>query len=80
MECPCSPEAVAWELASALRDHQSGRLAAATQRYQSILAQLPGYADALHLLGVVALRQDRRDVTGHALILGCRRETTTAKH
>src|SRR6516225_11058913 len=59
MEFACSPEAVARELANALRDHQTGGLAAAARRYQSILAQIPGHADALHLLGVVALQQGR---------------------
>src|SRR5215475_3856572 len=59
IECPSSPDAVARELASALRDHQRGRLAAAARRYQSILEQLPAHADALHLLGVVAMQQGR---------------------
>jgi tetratricopeptide (TPR) repeat protein len=59
MEFACSPEAVTRELANALRDHQTGRLAAAARRYQSILAQIPGQADALHLLGVVALQRGR---------------------
>src|SRR3974390_1214800 len=59
MEFACSPEAVARELANALQDHQTGRLAAAARRYESILAQLPDHADALHLLGVVALQQGR---------------------
>jgi tetratricopeptide (TPR) repeat protein len=59
MEFACSPEAVARELASALRDHRCGRLDAAARRYQSILAEIPGHADALHLLGVVALQQGR---------------------
>ena len=38
---------------------RSGRRRTATRRYQSILAQIPGQADALHLLGVVALQQGR---------------------
>jgi tetratricopeptide (TPR) repeat protein len=45
------------ELSSALRDHQSGRLEQAARIYQSILAQHPDHADALHLFGVVALQQ-----------------------
>jgi tetratricopeptide (TPR) repeat protein len=42
---------------TALGDHQSGRLEQAAQMYQSILARQPDHADALHLLGVVALQQ-----------------------
>jgi tetratricopeptide (TPR) repeat protein len=45
------------DLAAALREHQSGRLDQAARIYQNILAQQPDHADALHLLGVVALQQ-----------------------
>jgi tetratricopeptide (TPR) repeat protein len=45
------------ELSTALRDHQSGRLQQAARIYQGILARHPDHADALHLLGVVALQQ-----------------------
>jgi tetratricopeptide (TPR) repeat protein len=45
------------DLSTALRDHQSGRLEQAARIYQGILAQHPDHADALHLLGVVALQQ-----------------------
>jgi tetratricopeptide (TPR) repeat protein len=44
-------------LSTAIRDHQSGRLEQAARTYQSILARQPEHADALHLLGVVALQQ-----------------------
>jgi tetratricopeptide (TPR) repeat protein len=45
------------ELSNALRHHQSGQLEQAARIYQSILDQQPDHADALHLLGVVALQQ-----------------------
>jgi predicted O-linked N-acetylglucosamine transferase (SPINDLY family) len=41
-------------LALAIEHHQAGRLQAAEQIYQQILAVEPAHADALHLLGVVA--------------------------
>jgi tetratricopeptide (TPR) repeat protein len=40
-----------------LGHHQQGRLDEAARLYQSVLAQLPGDPDALHLLGVVALQK-----------------------
>jgi tetratricopeptide (TPR) repeat protein len=45
------------QLSTALRHHQSGQLEQAARIYQSILDQQPDHADALHLLGVVALQQ-----------------------
>jgi tetratricopeptide (TPR) repeat protein len=54
--CP-SQSTIQNELTRALWDHQSGRLEQAARTYQSILARHPDHADALHLLGVVALQQ-----------------------
>ncbi len=45
------------DLQLALRHHQRGLLAEATRVYLSILAVRPRHAEALHLLGVVALQQ-----------------------
>jgi tetratricopeptide (TPR) repeat protein len=45
------------ELSTAIRDHQSGRLEQAARIYQGILARHADHADALHLLGVVALQK-----------------------
>ena len=45
--------------ALALQHHQAGRLAEAEQSYRQILRQQPAHADAMHLLGVIALQ------TGH---------------
>jgi tetratricopeptide (TPR) repeat protein len=45
------------DLASAVEHHRDGRLDQAAQIYQAILADHPRHADALHLLGVVALQQ-----------------------
>jgi predicted O-linked N-acetylglucosamine transferase (SPINDLY family) len=41
-------------LATAIQDHQAGRLQAAEQIYRQILAVEPNQADAWHLLGVVS--------------------------
>jgi tetratricopeptide (TPR) repeat protein len=58
VRCPDPPEStIQDELSTAIRDHQSGRLEQAAQFYQSILARHADHADALHLLGVVALQQ-----------------------
>jgi tetratricopeptide (TPR) repeat protein len=43
-------------LPEALAHHQRGELAQAEQRYRAILAVQPNHADALHLLGVLALQ------------------------
>lgn len=45
------------DFSTALQHHQSGRLEQAARIYQLILTQQPEHADALHLLGVVALQQ-----------------------
>lgn len=44
------------ELDQALAHHQAGRLEEAEALYREILAQQPDHADALHLLGVMALQ------------------------
>ena len=41
-------------LQSALQQHQTGQLAAAAALYRQVLASVPGHADALHFLGVIA--------------------------
>jgi tetratricopeptide (TPR) repeat protein len=45
------------DLSLALQYHQNGHLDQAAQLYQKVLANDPQHADALHLLGVVALQQ-----------------------
>ena len=40
----------------ALEHHQAGRLAEAEQIYRKVLGAQPGHAEALHLLGVIALQ------------------------
>src|SRR5690606_40131046 len=42
--------------ALALEHHRAGRLADAERGYRDILLRHPGHADALHLLGVIALQ------------------------
>ncbi len=49
-------------LKSGLEHHQAGRLQEAEAIYQSILKQQPRQADALHLLGVMALQIGKNDV------------------
>ncbi len=44
-------------LEEAVRQHQAGRLEQAALLYQKILSADPANADALHLLGMVLLRQ-----------------------
>jgi predicted O-linked N-acetylglucosamine transferase (SPINDLY family) len=48
-------------LESALRAHQSGRLALAETEYRKVLGTDPGHVDALHLLGVLAHQTGRND-------------------
>jgi len=45
----------------ALRHHQSGQLQQAEQLYRQVIAQVPGHADALHMLGVLAHQLGRID-------------------
>src|SRR5437016_3106642 len=64
---------MAEDLATAVRYHRQGQLRQAAQAYQAILARDAGHADALHLLGVVALQAgDARravDLIGRAVAL-----------
>lgn len=46
-------------LTAALRHHQAGQLAQAESIYRQIIAQQPGHARALHLVGAVCLQQNR---------------------
>jgi predicted O-linked N-acetylglucosamine transferase (SPINDLY family) len=48
-------------LKRAIAYHQAGRLADAETIYRQILARQPNHADALHLLGLIALRSGHRD-------------------
>jgi tetratricopeptide (TPR) repeat protein len=45
------------DLNSAVRFHQDGHLEQAARIYLALLSRQPDHADALHLLGVVALQQ-----------------------
>ena len=49
------------QLDSGLSHHQAGRLAEAERIYRQVLAQQPNHADALHLLGVLAVQAGRLD-------------------
>lgn len=46
----------------AVQHHQAGQLREAEALYRQILAQRPGHADALHLLGVLAAQTGRNDL------------------
>jgi tetratricopeptide (TPR) repeat protein len=48
-------------LEAALAHHQAGRLAQAESLYRQILEAEPGHADALHLLGMIALQGGKLD-------------------
>lgn len=51
--------------------HRSGRLQEARVRYEAALARMPRHADALHLLGVIAMQEQRHadalDMIGRAI-------------
>src|SRR5262245_3544951 len=49
-------------LATAVQHHQAGRLHEAEQTYLQILAVDPDHAEAVHLLGVIAIQLGRADV------------------
>jgi tetratricopeptide (TPR) repeat protein len=61
------------DFSSAVRLHQQGHLYQAAQAYQAILDRNPRHADALHLLGVVALQSGDAcraiDLIGRAVAL-----------
>lgn len=48
-------------LQHALTHHRAGRLAEAQAIYQQILAEQPNHADALHLLGLIAVAEGQRE-------------------
>ncbi len=58
--------------ARALRSHQAGRLQEAEPLYQQVLEADPRHADALHMLGLLALQQGRSaaaiDLIGLAIV------------
>lgn len=58
---PLSPAAIPATLQRALQHHERGALDAAAALYRQILQADPQHADALHLLGVLALQQGRLD-------------------
>ena len=53
------PTTIQQAMQTALRHHQAGRLPQAEAIYREILGREPGNADALHLLGVIALQKGR---------------------
>jgi predicted O-linked N-acetylglucosamine transferase (SPINDLY family) len=52
--------------------HQSGRTADAALIYRSIIAQNPKHFDATHLLGVIALQEDRLDEAANLIAAALR--------
>jgi tetratricopeptide (TPR) repeat protein len=49
------------QLAAAFQHHQAGRFERAASLYRQILNKKPDHPDALHLLGILALREGRGD-------------------
>ena len=45
----------------AVSHHQAGRLQQAEELYRMVLSEVPGHADALHLVGLLAHQQGRHD-------------------
>jgi tetratricopeptide (TPR) repeat protein len=62
---------IAEDLAQGMRCHQAGQFAQAEQFYRQVLSQQPRHADALHLLGVLALQSGQHqaalDLIGQAI-------------
>jgi Flp pilus assembly protein TadD len=56
------PPASAALFGAAVTHHQAGRLAEAEACYRRVLAAEPNHADAMHLLGVIALQVGRHDL------------------
>ena len=56
------PPAVAALFGAAVAHHQAGRLAEAEACCRRVLVAEPSHADAMHLLGVIALQVGRHDV------------------
>lgn len=54
-----SGESTEARLAGAMELHRAGEIARAAEIYRQVLDLVPGQPDALHLLGVVALQQNR---------------------
>ena len=59
--CPLSADELAALWDTSVRQHQQGDLAAAAVGYGKVVEVQPGFAPALHLLGVVALAQGERE-------------------
>jgi len=59
--CPLAADRLTALWDRSVRQHQHGDLAAAAEGYGQVVAIQPGFAPALHLLGVVALAQDERE-------------------
>jgi len=57
-----SKAAIANLLHNALAYHEAGQFALAEALYSQILEQQPNYADALHLMGILALQTGRADI------------------
>jgi len=61
-------ETIQQRLAEASQLHRSGHVADAEKIYREVLAENPGFPDALHLLGILAHQQGRLDEAGDLLM------------
>ena len=72
------PTSIQQSFQLAVQHHQAGRLPQAEQLYRQILAQEPGHADAMHLLGVIAAQLGRNDAAVELIPTSPKPTTTSA--
>jgi predicted O-linked N-acetylglucosamine transferase (SPINDLY family) len=73
---PTGPARVTDLFGAAAKHHQEGRLAEAEAGYRRVLAIEPGNADALNMLGIVALQSGRGDAAVELIREAIRRNAT----
>jgi protein O-GlcNAc transferase len=77
---PAGTASVADLFGAAVRHHQEGRLAEAEACYRSVLAAEPGNADALNMLGIVALQSGRSDTAVELIRQAIKTNATNAAY
>ena len=64
---PQAPSSIQELMASALTDHQAGRLDEAEQPYRQVLQLDPEHPDALHLLGVLSHQRGSHELAAELI-------------